>query len=570
MSHTEPRRRFLVTAALPYSNGRLHVGHIAGAYLPADTYVRYRRAKGDDVLFICGSDDNGVAALIAAKNEGTTVEELTARYNKRQKADFDSLGINFDIYGGTHQPGFAETHEKLSQQFFVSIFKKGFFTKKTTDQLYDPVAKQFLPDRYVQGTCPDCNYDKAYGDQCDNCGRSMDPLKLKNPRSTITPGVVPEVRSTSHWYLRLDQFQEPLRKWLETKVGQWRPTVTNFALAQIEGGLPERAMTRDLTWGVPVPLDDPDAAGKALYVWFDAPIGYVTFTAAALKAGGHSPGEYSDWWKSEDSKIVHFIGEDNTVFHALTWPAMLMAEGTYQLPSNVVANSFLNFKGPDGQPDKISKSRTPADSPVWVEEYAKRFEPDPLRGYLTSISPENARTFFSLEEFFTHNDSVLVAVLGNFINRWITFAHKYFEGKVPEKGTRGPLEEGLLNACKETAAKVAEHLDRFQFKVGYEAAMDLARAGNKYFDDTKPFNTRTTDMAATGTAINACIQAGKALATVFGPFLPHTARKILTQLNLDESALRWDQAAVELPAGHRLGERQILFKKFEQANPAGK
>ncbi len=359
-------RRFLVTGALPYSNGRLHVGHIAGAYLPSDIYVRYLRATGADVLFICGSDDNGVAALKTAREEGIGVEELTAKHNRGQQSAFEGLGIHFDVYGGTHQPHYSAMHEKLSQEFFRTIHDKGLFTKKTTKQLYDTEVGQFLPDRFVQGTCHHCGSANAFGDQCEDCGQATDPLLLVKPRSTLS-GSTPEPRETVHWYLRLDQVEARLKSWLEQKKGEWRNSVINFALGQIRDGLPERAMTRDLDWGVSVPLDDPDAAGKVLYVWFDAPIGYVSFTAQLLADKGRSPDDYHNYWKDPDCKIVHFIGEDNTIFHAITWPAMMLAthdsdsiqgeKGEYQLPHEVVANAFLNIKFPGKEEEKISKSR---------------------------------------------------------------------------------------------------------------------------------------------------------------------------------------------------------------------
>jgi len=349
-------RRFLVTAALPYSNGRLHVGHIAGAYLPADTYVRYLRATGADVRFICGSDDNGVAALKTAREQNRSVEDLTASYNQSQARDFAGLAIRFDIYGGTHQPEYVRIHERFSQDFFLKIHAKNFFTKKKDRQLYDLEARQFLPDRFVRGTCPHCGSDKAFGDQCENCGRSIEQPTLINPVSLMT-GTRPELRETVHWYLRLDRLQSKLAGWLASKKdvpvagAAWRPTVLNQSLGRIESeGLPERAMTRDLTWGVPVPLDDPDAKGKSLYVWFDAPIGYVSFTAALCERLGEGVEGYSRWWKDPDCRVVHFIGEDNIVFHAITWPATMLAthdsdsvqgeKGEYQLPHNVVANSF--------------------------------------------------------------------------------------------------------------------------------------------------------------------------------------------------------------------------------------
>ena len=394
------KRRFLVTSGLPYSNGPLHVGHVAGAYLPADTYVRYLRARGDEVRFICGSDDNGVASLISARKEQRSVEELTADYNARQVEDFAGLGIEFDIFGGTHQPGFVERHEQFSQQLFLAIHERGYFVKRATRQLYDAKAQQFLPDRYVKGTCyhdrvdgTPCRFDGAYGDQCESCGNAIDPMLLIDPVSTITH-TRPEPRETTHWHLQLQRLEQPLREWLERQRDSkpaWRETVLNFVLGQIKNGLPERAMTRDLDWGVPVPLDDPDAAGKVLYVWFDAPIGYVSFTAELCQRETGDWQDYERWWKDPECKIVHFIGEDNTIFHALIWPAMLMAEGSFQLPWQVVANAFLNIKLPGKEEEKVSKSRGNA---IWIEEYLKRFDPDPLRYYLTAVAPENQRTAF--------------------------------------------------------------------------------------------------------------------------------------------------------------------------------
>lgn len=558
-------RRFLVTAGLPYSNGRLHVGHVAGAYLPADTFVRYARACGDDVRFICGSDDNGVAALISARKEGTTVEELTARYNARQAADFAGLGIRFDIYGGTHQPGFADLHTKLSQEFFRTIHAKGFFSKRTTTQLFDVQAAQFLPDRYVKGTCYECGYKEAYGDQCESCGISIDPMRLKDPVSTIT-GTRPEPRETTHWYLKLSQFEEQLRAWLESKrqaspeSPAWRETVLNFSLGQIKQGLPERAMTRDLDWGVPVPLEDPEARGKVLYVWFDAPIGYVSFTARLCADQEGDAGKYQQWWKDPACRIVHFIGEDNTVFHALIWPAMLMAEGSYQLPWQVVANSFLNIKFPGQEEQKISKSRGTA---VWIEEYSKTFDPDPLRYYLTAIAPETQRTAFDIEDFLGKNNTDLAGVLGNFVNRTMTFAQKYFDNKVPDAGARGEIDQAQVAALAEAAQRVTVQLDAFHFKAALAEIIALARASNVYFDAKKPWSQRKDDMPGCGVTINVCIQTVRTLMALMAPFLPFSAQKCLGMLKLDESALQWSRATEQLPAGHALGEPAILFKKLD-------
>jgi methionyl-tRNA synthetase len=566
------KKRYLVTSALPYSNGRLHVGHIAGAYLPADTYVRFLRARGDEVRFVCGSDDNGVAALITAGKEGSSVEELTARYNARQAADFEGLGIRFDVYGGTHQPGFTERHEQISQDFFRTIAEKDLFVKKTTEQLYDTEAGRFLPDRYVRGTCyhnlddgSACNYDTAYGDQCEQCGNAIDPMLLIDPVSEIT-GSRPVPRKTTHWYMQLPRLEKPLREWLEAKRDPsggdppWREAVLNYALGQIKQGLPERAMTRDLDWGVPVPLDDPDAEGKVLYVWFDAPIGYVSFTAVHCEREEGDWKNYERWWKDPDCRIVHFIGEDNTVFHALTWPAMLMAEGSYQLPRHVVANSFLNIKFPGREEQKISKSRGTA---IWIEEYLRIFDPDPLRYYLTAIAPEHQRAAFDIDDFIARNNGELLNALGNFINRTLTFAQRYFDGKVPDAGQRGDADRAHLDLIAEQAGKVGSLLEQFRFKAALAEVMALARASNGYLDLKAPWKQRKTDMAACGTTVNVCLQTVRALATLMAPFLPHSAETCAGMLNLDQRPLAWKQATAELPAGHTLGEPVILFKKLD-------
>jgi methionyl-tRNA synthetase len=568
------KKRFLVTSALPYSNGRLHVGHVAGAYLPADTYVRFLKARGEEVRFVCGSDDNGVAALITAGKEGSTVEELTARYNARQAADFEGLGIRFDVYGGTHQPGFYAKHEQISQEFFRTIADKGYFVKKTTEQLYDAEAEQFLPDRYVKGTCyhalPDgslCGSKEAYGDQCESCGNAIDPMQLIDPTSTIT-GSRPVPRKTTHWYMQLPQLEAPLRRWLESKreaAGDepaWREGVLNFALGQIKQGLPERAMTRDLHWGVPVPLDDPDAAGKMLYVWFDAPIGYVSFTAVLEEREGHDWKDYERWWKDPDCRIVHFIGEDNTVFHALTWPAMLMAEGSYQLPRHVVANSFLNIKFPGQEEQKISKSRGTA---IWIEEYLKTFDPDPLRYYLTAIAPETQRTAFDMDDFIARNNGELLNALGNFINRTMTFAQRYHEGRVPAVGERTAPDHEHLSLIEAQSKKITELLEAFRFKAALAEVMVLARASNGYLDVKQPWKQRKEDLDACGTTINVCLQTVRALATLMAPFLPFSAAKCAGMLRLDGEPLSWAEATTELPEGHALGQPEILFRKLDAA-----
>ena len=572
------QRRFLITSALPYSNGRTHVGHVAGAYLPADIYVRYLRATGAEVRFVCGSDDNGVAALKTAKEQGRSVEDLTAHFNASQQRAFSGLGIEFDIYGGTHQPGFVETHEKFSQDFFLKIYEKGLFTKKKTQQLYDVTEEQFLPDRFVRGTCPYCDSDKAFGDQCEGCGRALDQVELINPISVMTE-TKPELRETVHWYLRLDQLQPRLTEWLSSKQGEgahgavWRPTVLNQSLGRIQAeGLPERAMTRDLSWGVPVPLDDPDAEGKCLYVWFDAPIGYVSFTAIHCEKNGEGIDGYERWWKDPDCKVVHFIGEDNIVFHAIIWPAMMMAthdsgdrqgaKGEYQLPHNVVSNSFLNIKFPGKDEEKISKSRGNA---VWIEDYLEDFDPDPLRYYLTTIAPENARAAFDFDDFVARNNGELANALGNFFNRTITFAHKYFSGQVPATGERDDVDRAQLARLAETADRAAAELEACHFKAALGEVMGLARAGNGYFDQTKPFLSRKTDMDACGRAINVCLQTTRALTTLIAPFLPFTAAKCAKMLGIEDRYTAWASATEELPAGNALEKAEILVKKLDPA-----
>jgi len=558
-------QRYLVTSALPYANGRLHVGHIAGAYLPADTYVRYLRACGHEVRFICGSDDNGVASLISARKEQRPVEELTAHYNACQLADFKGLGIEFDIYGGTHQADYVAIHEKFSQDFFTTLHDKGYFRKAETKQLYDEQADQFLPDRYVKGKCYNCGHEEAYGDQCEQCGVAIDPIKLINPISTIT-GAKPVPRKTTHWYLKLHQFEDALSQWLESKrqgttdSPAWRQAVLNFTLGQVNQGLPERAMTRDIEWGVPVPLDDPDAVGKALYVWFDAPIGYVSFTSKLCEQLDGDWQQYQRWWKDPDCRIVHFIGEDNTVFHAMIWPAMLMAEGSYQLPWQVVANAFLNIKFPGQDEQKISKSRGAA---IWIQQYLQTFDPDPLRYYLTAIAPENQRSTFDIDDFITRNNGELLAALGNFINRTLTFADKYFDGKVPPLGKCNDRDRRQFAAITEYIDKVTEQLDALHFKNAMAEVMSLARECNGYFEDKAPWKQRKQDPDACATAINICIQSVKTLTTLMAPFLPFSAHKCTGMLGLDANPLPWADAATPIEEGHPLGDPVILFKKLD-------
>ncbi len=581
------KRRFLVTGALPYSNNRLHVGHITGAYLPADIFVRYLRSNGDDVRFICGSDDNGVAIEISAMKENTTPAELSTRYHNLQKEAFKGLGIHFDIYGGTHQPDYVELHNKLSQDFFKRIHDNGHFVKRTTEQLFDPKANKFLPDRYVKGTCYHkneqgtiCGSSDATGDQCEQCGNSIDPLLLVEPKSVIT-GATPERRKTTHWYLQLGKFQGMLADWFSLSSLDWRPIVTNFSLGAIKKGLPERAMTRDLSWGVPVPLDDPDAAGKVLYVWFDAPIGYASFTAALCQKSAGNWEAYKDWWQDPDCKIIHFIGEDNIVFHALIWPAMLLGtqytaeeiekrgsayaapkeKGHYQLPSNVVANAFLNIKFPGKEEEKISKSRGTA---VWIDEYLKYLDPDPLRYYLTSNAPENQRTVWSFDDFVTKNNKELIGSIGNFVNRWQKFVTEDFGRKVPSDAKAGELERTLLARVRAVPGEVGEEIEAMRFKSALSKIRETFDECNRYFDASQPWITRKNDLEQCAATVNTCIQAVRTLGVLLEPFVPFGADKIREMLNLPREAWTWPRATEPLPVGHALGPvPEVLFRRIE-------
>lgn len=556
-------KRYLVTAALPYSNGRPHVGHIAGAYLPADIYVRYLRASGADVRFICGSDDNGAAIEISAMQEKRTPQEICTQFHHRQKQDFESLAIHFDIYGGTHQPEYRELHEQFSQDFFRRIYDKGLFSKRATKQLYDPAAKRFLPDRYVRGRChyPDCGAPNATGDQCDTCGRMIDPLLLIDPMSFITPGQRAELRETVHWYLRLNDLEDKLREWLESKRGQWRVAPLNFALGQIKQGLPERAMTRDIEWGIPVPLDDPDAKGKVLFVWFDAPVGYVSFTAAHCQRVDGDWRAHEKWWTDPETSIVHFIGEDNTVFHSLTWPAMLMADERFQLPNYVVVNNFLNFRVND-EFVKISKSSTPADSPVWVEEYVKQFDADALRYYLTAIAPETARTAFDQKDFAARNDNELVAALGNFINRGLSFAAKYQECRVPDRSAQTDADREIIAKAETALTTVGAAIEKHTFRAALEALMAFSRVCNEYFGKREPWRTRKTDMNDCNATIATCIHLCQFFAVMMHPFLPNSSAKLRKTLRCEDGPVRW-AAPAPLPSGHVIENPEVLFKMIQ-------
>jgi len=552
-------KRYLVTAALPYANGHLHVGHIAGAYLPADIYVRYLRAMDRQVAFICGSDDNGVPVALTARKENRSPEEVVAYYNACQKREFDGLGISFDIYGGTHSPEDVERHTWFSQHFFLKAMENGYLAKHRAKQLYDPEARMFLPDRYVKGKCHHCGAAGALGDQCENCGRTTDPLLLIDPVSVIT-NTKPEVRESTHWYFQLGKFEARLREFLQEHE-DWRPTVLNFSRGLLDAGLPSRSITRDLDWGVPVPLDEPDARGKVLYVWFDAPIGYVSFTARWCQQSLGDWHRYEDWWKSPDSQITHFIGEDNIVFHAIIWPAMMMAEGTFQLPRYVVANCFLNIQFPGKEEEKISKSRGTA---IWINEYLEQFDPDPLRYYLTAIAPEAQRTAFNFEDFLHRNNEELVAAMGNFFHRTLTFTTRYFDGKVPARRDVNDVDRNQLQLLAELPGKVGRLIEKFSFKAALGEVMAAARAANKYFDAKRPWIQRKEDVAGCGTTMNICLQTLRTLTTVMQPFLPFAAEKACAMLNLaPDAAFKWNTANQPLDEGHAINRPEVLFKKLD-------
>ncbi len=550
-------RRFTVTAALPYSNGGLHVGQIAGAYLPADIFVRYLRSHGDEVVFICGSDDYGVPVSLTARKEGRSPREVADHYRAVQKKEFDGLGISMDIYGGTSA---TEMHTRMSQHFFTQLLENGYLEKRRSRQLYDPEAQMFLPDRYVEGACPYCEADGARGDQCEACGKMLDPILLVEPHSVIS-GATPEVRETVHWFFLLPKLEPRLQDWLAGHE-EWRPMVRNFSLGLLQQGLPERAITRDLEWGIPVPLaDDPDARDKVLYVWFDAPIGYVSFTAQWCQQQGGKAEDYEKWWKDPDVRIVHFIGEDNVVFHALVWPAMLMAEGTFELPHNVPANCFLNIQFPGEEEQKMSTSRGTA---VWISEYLERYQPDPLRYYLTMVAPERQRTAFQFGEFIRRNNEELVAALGNFVHRNMTFAGRYFERKVPARGGLTDQDCDQLRMLAELPQRVGSLIEEYRLKDALGEVMEAARASNRYFDYRQPWVLRKEQKAVCGTVINICLNTVKALAVVMEPFLPHATAKVAGMLRCSAGEMVWSNAAEPLPEGRELGEPVILFEKIDE------
>ena len=537
-------KRTTVTSALPYANGPVHIGHLAGVYVPADIYVRYLRLKKEDVLFIGGSDEHGVPITIRARKEGVTPQDVVDRYHKLIKDSFAEFGISFDVYGRTT----SKVHGETASDFFRTLYDKGEFVEKTSMQYYDEEAHTFLADRYITGECPYCHAEGAYGDQCEKCGSSLSPTELINPKSAIS-GSKPVMRETKHWYLPLDKHEAWLRQWILENHKEWRNNVYGQCKSWLDAGLHPRAVSRDLDWGIPVPVEG--AEGKVLYVWFDAPIGYISNTKELL------PDSWEKWWKDPETRLVHFIGKDNIVFHCIVFPAMLKAEGSYILPDNVPANEFLNLEG-----DKISTSRNWA---VWLHEYLRDFpgKQDVLRYVLTANAPETKDNDFMWKDFQSRNNNELVAVYGNFVNRALQLTQKYYEGIVPECGELTDYDRQTLDEFKDVKAKVEELLDNFKFRDAQKEAMNLARIGNKYIADCEPWKVVKTDPERVKTIIYISLQLTANLAIAFEPFLPFSSKKLRGMLNMED--FEWNQLGRTdlLAAGHQLGKPELLFEKIE-------
>ena len=538
-------KRTLVTAALPYANGGVHIGHLAGVYVPADIYVRYLRLKKKDVLFICGSDEHGVPITLRAKKEGCTPQDVCDRFHALIKKSFADFGISFDIYSRTT----SDMHAKTASDFFRTLYDKGVFVEKESEQYYDEEAKTFLADRYITGECPHCHFPKAYGDQCEHCGSTLSPNELINPKSAVS-GSKPVLKKTKHWYLPLDKYQPWLEKWILEEHKEWRPNVYGQCKSWIDMGLQPRAVSRDLDWGIPVPVEG--AEGKVLYVWFDAPIGYIS-----------NPKELRDdwetWWKDPSTRLVHFIGKDNIVFHCIVFPTMLKAEGSYILPDNVPANEFLNLED-----DKISTSRNWA---VWLDEYLVDFpgKQDVLRYVLTANAPETKDNNFTWKDFQARNNNELVAVYGNFVNRALVLTDKYYGGVVPEQGELTDYDRQTISEFTGVKADVEKLLDEFRFRDAQKEAMNLARIGNKYLADSEPWKLQKTDPKRVETILNLSLQLVANLAIAFEPFLPFSSKKLRHMLNMEE--FDWNDlgSTTLIAAGHKINKPELLFEKIDDA-----
>ncbi len=536
-------KRYLITSALPYANGPIHIGHLAGVYIPSDIYTRYLRLKGVDVLSICGSDEHGVPITIKAKNEGVSPQDIVDRYHKVIKKSFEDFGITFDIYSRTS----SKTHHELSAEFFKKLYDKGEFIEKTTEQYYDPEAKQFLADRYITGTCPHCSNDGAYGDQCEQCGSSLNATDLKNPKSTLS-GAKPLLKPTKHWFLPLDKHQDFLEKWILEEHKDWKVNVYGQCKSWLDQGLQPRAVSRDLNWGVPVPVEGGE--GKVLYVWFDAPIGYISATKELTP-------DWEKYWKDKETRMIHFIGKDNIVFHCIVFPAMLKAEGSYILPDNVPANEFLNLEN-----DKISTSRNWA---VWLHEYLEEFpgKQDVLRYALTANMPETKDNDFTWKDFQNRNNNELVAILGNFVNRALVLTHKYFDGKVPACGELTDYDKETLAEIPTLKASIEKNLDAFRFRDALRETMNVARLGNKYLADSEPWKLFKNDPERVATILNVALQITANITILAEPFLPFTTQKLSKMINVNN--LGWNNTGKTdlLSVGHEIGKSKLLFEKIE-------
>ena len=536
-------KRYLVTSALPYANGPVHIGHLAGVYIPSDIYTRYLRLKGRDVISVCGSDEHGVPITIKARKEGVSPQQIVDRYHELIKRSFEGLGMSFDIYSRTSSP----VHAKTASDFFRKLYDEGKFIEKSSMQYYDTEARTFLADRYIVGTCPKCGYDRAYGDQCEKCGSTLSPDELIEPHSAVS-GSVPEKRETKHWYLPLDQYEGFLRKWILEGHKEWKTNVYGQCKSWLDGGLQPRAVSRDLDWGIPVPVEG--AEGKVLYVWFDAPIGYISATKELTP-------EWEKYWKSEDTKLVHFIGKDNIVFHCIVFPSMLKAHGGYILPENVPANEFLNLEG-----EKISTSRNWA---VWLHEYLEEFpgKEDVLRYVLCANAPETKDNDFTWKDFQARNNNELVAVLGNFVNRALVLTQKYFEGRVPACGALTDYDRATIAEVGAVKASLEANIENFRFREALKDAMTVSRIGNKYLADTEPWKVIKSDPERVETILNIALQITANTAVAIEPFMPFSAAKILRMLDVEKFS--WERlGAMDLiEAGHTIGKPELLFEKIE-------
>ena len=553
----ENSKRTTITAALPYTNGPVHIGHLAGVYVPADIYARYLRAQGKDVLFVCGSDEHGVPITLKAKAEGVSPQDVVDKYHKMIADAFAEFGISFDNYSRTS----AKIHHETASDFFRELYEKGKFIEETSAQLYDEEAQQFLADRFVIGTCPKCGYEESYGDQCENCGTSHNAKDLIKPRSVIT-GNTPTLKETKHWYLPLDQYQDWLKKWiLEGHKEDWKPNVLGQVKSWIDDGLKPRAVTRDLDWGIPVPVKGGE--GKVLYVWFDAPIGYISSTKEWAQQQGK---DWEPYWKDENTRLLHFIGKDNIVFHCIIFPAMLKAEGSYIVPENVPANEFLNLEG-----NKISTSKNWA---VWLHEYLEEFpdQQDVLRYTLTANAPESKDNDFTWKDFQARNNNELLAILGNFINRVIVLTNKYYDGQVPQAGALSEADQKALADLASAPAEIGSSLDRFRFREALSELMNLARTGNKYLADEEPWKKIKTDPKRVETIMNIALQIAAGLAVLSEPFLPFSSAKIKAMLNFDlNGQAKWNSPEKKeglLPDGHQIEKPQLLFSRIEDKTVA--